>query len=67
MVNKKNTHGGARKGAGRKPVDGPTRTLTFRIPIADLDALDNAGVINLSRFYIEAGKKAIMRLNKKSP
>jgi len=60
----KNNHGGVRLGAGRPSLEGPTRTLTFRIPIADLEALEKAGVTNLSRFYIQAGKKAIKRLKK---
>lgn len=67
MHNKKTSHGGARSGAGRPSIDGPTRTLSFRIPVADLDALEKAGVTNFSRFYIEAGKKEIKHLKKKAP
>lgn len=63
MENKK-PRGGARPGAGRKSLAGPTRTLTLRIPEIDLDALAAAGIDNLSRFYVEAGKKAIRRLKK---
>jgi len=62
MTEKK--HGGRRPGAGRPSADGPTRTMTFRIPIADLEVLEKAGITNLSRFYIEAGKKVIKRLKK---
>lgn len=64
MESNKSTRGGARPGAGRKALAGPTRTLTLRIPEADLLALEAAGVDNLSRFYVEAGRKAIGRLKK---
>jgi len=64
MDNKNAMHGGPRKGAGRKPLNGPTRTLTLRIPIADLEILEKASITNLSRFYVEAGRKAIKRLKK---
>lgn len=65
MHDKNNPHGGARSGAGRHPIDGPTRILSLRVPVADIEALEKAGVTNLSRFYIEAGKKEIKRLKKK--
>jgi hypothetical protein len=64
LENKIKARGGARIGAGRKPTEGPTRTLTLRIPAVDLQALEAAGVINLSQFYVQAGKKAIKRLSK---
>lgn len=57
-------HGGARKGAGRPTLNGPTRTLTMRIPQSDLDALEAAGITNFSAFYVKAGKAAIRRLKK---
>ena len=30
---KKNTHGGKRYGAGRKPVKNPTTVVSFRVPV----------------------------------
>lgn len=63
-MTKKSTHGGSRPRAGRPSLDGPTTTLTFRIPTEDIDRLKAAGVTNISRFYVEAGKKAIKRLKK---
>lgn len=62
MKNKKPTRGGARPGAGRPSLSGPTTTLTFRIPDEDIARLRAAGITNISRFYVEAGKKAIKRL-----
>lgn len=61
----KPTHGGSRPGAGRPSLDGPTKTLTFRIPAEDIDRLKALGVTNISRFYVEAGKKAIKLLKGK--
>lgn len=63
---KKETHGGVRPGAGRKSILGPTKSLAMRIPIADLDFLQQAGIENLSQFYIEAGRKAMKKLKKNS-
>lgn len=56
--------GGARPGAGRKPALGPTKSLAMRIPQEDLNFLQQAGIDNLSQFYIDAGRKAIKRLKK---
>lgn len=61
-MKKKSKRGGARPGAGRPSLDGPTTTLTFRIPDEDIKRLKEAGISNISRFYVEAGKKAIKRL-----
>ena len=48
MEEKKTTHGGARKGAGRKPAyDEPTTTVAFRVPVSTketIDAMKAAGV-----------------------
>lgn len=63
---KKATHGGARPGAGRPSLVGPTRTLTLRIPSGDLEKLEKAGIANLSRFYVDAGNKAIKKMLKRS-
>lgn len=63
----KQNHGGKRTGAGRPSLNGPTKTLTFRIPLADIKALQSAGVTNISRFYVEVGAKAIKRLKKTKP
>lgn len=60
----KTNRGGARPGAGRPAAEGPTRTLTMRIPEADLLVLEAAGVTNLSQFYVQAGKRAMKRLKK---
>lgn len=61
----KTKHGGVRPGAGRPSLDGPTKTLTFRIPTEDIERLTAAGITNISRFYVEAGKRAIKRLKAK--
>lgn len=60
-------HGGSRLGAGRPALAGPTTTMTFRIPTEDIERLRAIGVSNISRFYVETGKKAIKRLKLKSP
>ena len=39
IMKKQKTHGGARKGAGRKPTDRPTTTLAFRVPADKADTL----------------------------
>jgi hypothetical protein len=61
-MNNQPTRGGSRPGAGRPSLDGPTTTLTFRIPNDDIERLKKAGVTNISRFYVMAGRKAIRRL-----
>lgn len=39
-MQKKNTHGGARKGSGAKPKGGePTTTIAFRVPISKADEI----------------------------
>lgn len=64
MDKEKKQRGGSRPGAGRPSLDGPTTTLTFRIPDEDIATLKAAGITNISRFYVEAGSKAIKRLKK---
>lgn len=59
---KKKSHGGSRPGAGRPSTNGPTRTLTLRIPEEDIYALKSAGIDNLNRFYVDAGKEKIARM-----
>ena len=34
MAKKKNNHGGARQGAGRKKTKPPTTTLSWRVPLS---------------------------------
>lgn len=62
----KSPHGGARPGAGRKPAEKPTRTISFRILQEQADILAAAGIDNPAAFYREAGEKAIKKLKNKS-
>lgn len=40
-MTKKKQHGGARKGAGRKPKE-PTKTLAYRVKVRHADRIDKA-------------------------
>lgn len=46
------THGGARPGAGRPPVENPLKTRSVRLPVDDWQYLDATG--NASRAVREA-------------
>jgi hypothetical protein len=58
MPKKKSTHGGARKGAGRKPVDDPREQLFLYPKVSWLDKLGREKAR-------EVGEKAIEREYKK--
>jgi hypothetical protein len=58
---KKIGRGGRRPGAGRKPTDKPTRTISFRIPEEHVTILADNGIDNPAAFYRQAGERALKK------
>ena len=64
MTGAKNTHGGARKGAGRKPSGDPTKKFSIAARMSEYavlkDAAGKAGK-TVSRFVVEAALEKARR------
>lgn len=63
---KKNTHGGARPGAGIRKNPKPTKTISFRVLQSSINQLIESGIENPTAFYKEAGERAFEKILNKS-